>query len=40
MRVLTRPITEQGRRVGTLQIADPLSPVEDAQASFPAPSRS
>ena len=34
IRVLTRPITEQGRRVGTLQIADPLSPVEDAQASL------
>ena len=34
IRVLTRPITEQGRRVGTLQIADPLSPVEEAQASL------
>ena len=34
MRVLTRPITEQGRRVGTLQIADPLSSVQEAQASL------
>lgn len=34
VRVLTRPINEQGRRVGTLQIADPLSPVEEAQASL------
>ena len=34
MRVLTRPIAEHGRRVGTLQIADPLSLVEDAQDSL------
>ena len=34
MRVLTRPIAEHGRRVGTLQIADPLSPVTDAQDSL------
>jgi signal transduction histidine kinase len=34
MRVLTRPITEQGRLVGTLQIADPLSSVQEAQASL------
>ena len=34
MRVLTRPIVEHGRRVGTLQIADPLSTVEDAQRSL------
>lgn len=34
MRVLTRPITDHGRRVGTLQIADPLKSVQDAQASL------
>ena len=34
MRVLTRPIAEHGRRVGTLQIADPLSTVEEAQRSL------
>ncbi len=34
MRVLTRPIVEHGRRVGTLQVADPLRAVEDAQRSL------
>ena len=34
MRVLTRPIDYRGRRVGTLQIADPLSSVHDAQDSL------
>jgi signal transduction histidine kinase len=34
MRVLTRTITDGGRRVGTLQIADPMTPVTDAQASL------
>ncbi len=34
MRVLTRPIEHDGRRVGTLQIADPLGSVEDAQQSL------
>ena len=34
MRVLTRPITSAGRRVGTLHVADPLTPVTDAQASL------
>jgi signal transduction histidine kinase len=34
MRVLTRPIEEEGRRVGTLQIADPLGSVENAQESL------
>ena len=34
MRVSTRPIVVHGRRVGTLQIADPLSTVEDAQDSL------
>ncbi|MET0818753.1 MAG: ATP-binding protein [Solirubrobacteraceae bacterium] len=34
MRVLTRTITDGGRRVGSLQIADPLKPVTDAQASL------
>jgi two-component system OmpR family sensor kinase len=31
MRVLTRPIVDNGRRVGTLRIADPLASVERAQ---------
>jgi two-component system, OmpR family, sensor kinase len=34
MRVLTRPIDYAGRRVGTLQIADPLGSVQDAQHSL------
>jgi two-component system, OmpR family, sensor kinase len=34
MRVLTHPIVEHGRRVGTLQIADPLRTLEDAQRSL------
>ena len=34
MRVFTRPIDYEGRRVGTLQIADPLRTVEDAQNSM------
>ncbi|HJV95571.1 MAG TPA: histidine kinase dimerization/phospho-acceptor domain-containing protein, partial [Albitalea sp.] len=34
MRVLTRPIEYHGRRVGTLQIADPLQTVTDAQDSL------
>lgn len=34
MRVLTLPIDYQGRRVGTLRVADPLTPVEQAQASL------
>jgi signal transduction histidine kinase len=34
MRVLTRTIADGGRRVGTLYVADPLTPVEDAQASL------
>ncbi len=34
MRVLTVPIDYQGRRVGTLRVADPLTPVEQAQASL------
>ncbi|MGE5758947.1 MAG: sensor histidine kinase, partial [Gemmatimonadota bacterium] len=34
MRVLTHAIEADGRRVGTLQIADPLKPVEDAQDSL------
>ena len=34
MRVLTRPIAEDGRRIGTLYIADPLKSVSDAQASL------
>jgi signal transduction histidine kinase len=34
MRVLTRPIVARGRRVGTLQIADPLGTVDDAQDSL------
>ncbi len=34
MRIVTEPIDYQGERVGTLQIADPLTPVENAQASL------
>jgi signal transduction histidine kinase len=34
MRVLTEPIAEEGRRMGTLYVADPLTPVSDAQASL------
>ena len=34
MRVLTRPITSAGRRIGTIHVADPLTPVTDAQASL------
>ena len=34
MRVLTRPIAGDGRRIGTLYVADPLNSVRDAQASL------
>jgi signal transduction histidine kinase len=34
MRVLTRPITANGRTIGTLHVADPLTPVSAAQASL------
>jgi signal transduction histidine kinase len=34
MRVLTRPIAGDGQRIGTLYVADPLTPVSDAQASL------
>jgi two-component system, OmpR family, sensor kinase len=34
MRVLTAPITYRGRAVGTLRVAAPLKPVEQAQASL------
>ena len=34
LRVLSDPITDHGRRVGTLQIADPLRSVQDAQDSL------
>jgi len=34
MRVLTRAIEQDGRPVGALHIADPLTPVEDAQDSL------
>ena len=34
MRVVTEPISHEGRRVGTLQVADPLTPVENAEASL------
>ena len=34
MRVVTRPIDYEGRRVGTLHVADPLTAVEDAEASL------
>jgi signal transduction histidine kinase len=32
--VLTRPIADDGRRLGTLSVADPLTPVSNAQASL------
>jgi two-component system, OmpR family, sensor kinase len=34
MRVLTTPIDYRGRRVGTLRVANPLTPVKQAQASL------
>jgi two-component system OmpR family sensor kinase len=34
MRVLSRRLGDDGRRLGTLYIADPLTPVSDAQASL------
>jgi signal transduction histidine kinase len=34
MRVLSRPIIDGGRRVGTLRVAAPLKPVEEAQSSL------
>jgi two-component system, OmpR family, sensor kinase len=34
MRVLTVPIMREGRQVGTLRVANPLTPVEQAQASL------
>ena len=34
MRVLATPIDYHGRRVGTLRVANPLTPVEQAQASL------
>jgi two-component system, OmpR family, sensor kinase len=34
LRVLSDPISDHGRRVGTLQIADPLRSVQDAQDSL------
>jgi two-component system, OmpR family, sensor kinase len=34
MRIVTEPIDYQGERVGTLHVADPLTPVENAQASL------
>lgn len=34
MRVLTQPIADHARRVGTLRVANPLTPVEQAQASL------
>lgn len=34
MRVTTAPIERGGRRVGTLRVADPLEPTEDAQESL------
>jgi two-component system, OmpR family, sensor kinase len=34
MRVLSEPITSGGRRVGTLRLADPLTPVDQAQSSL------
>jgi signal transduction histidine kinase len=34
MRVLSRPIFSAGRRIGTIHVADPLTPVTDAQASL------
>ncbi len=34
MRVLTEPITYQAQRVGTLHLAEPLTPVQQAQSSM------
>ncbi len=34
MRILSDPIVSGGRRVGTLRVANPLTPVRDAQASL------
>jgi signal transduction histidine kinase len=34
MRIVTHPVGYQGRRVGTLHVADPLTPVENAEASL------
>ncbi len=34
MRVLMQPIARDGRRIGTIYMADPLTPVTDAQASL------
>ncbi len=34
MRVLSQPIVSQGRRAGTLRVADPLKPVDQAQADL------
>jgi signal transduction histidine kinase len=34
MRVLTQPIADDGQQIGTLYVADPLTPVSDAQASL------
>src|SRR6478752_4350106 len=34
MRVLTQPIVSLGQRIGTIRVADPLTPVTDAQASL------
>ena len=34
MRVLTQPIAYHGQRVGTLRVANPLTPVQQAQASL------
>jgi signal transduction histidine kinase len=34
MRIVTHPVGDQGRRVGTLHVADPLTPVENAEASL------
>jgi signal transduction histidine kinase len=34
MRIVTRPIDYEGRRVGILHVADPLTPVENAEASL------
>ena len=34
MRIVTHPVDYEGRRVGTLHVADPLTPVENAEASL------
>ena len=34
MRVLAKPIESRGRRVGTLRVANPLRPLQEAQASL------